>query len=89
MHSPPRRRRPARRARRGTGITYDDLVVALGGTNNPALIPGSESALTFKCMSYALLLRNHLLERFERADAAADPTERKRLLTTSWSAVRR
>ena len=63
-------------------LPYDQLVVALGGTTNQSLIPGSTTAFTFKSMGDALLLRNHLLERFERADAAADATERKRLLTT-------
>jgi NADH:ubiquinone reductase (H+-translocating) len=63
-------------------LVYDHLVVALGGTTNESLIPGSATALTFKSMADALLLRNHLLERFERADAASDPAERKRLLTT-------
>ncbi|AHG93442.1 Pyridine nucleotide-disulfide oxidoreductase, FAD/NAD(P)-binding domain protein (plasmid) [Gemmatirosa kalamazoonensis] len=60
---------------------YDDLVVALGGTTNMSLIPGSAHALTFKSMADALVLRNHLIERFERADAAADPTDRRRCLT--------
>jgi NADH dehydrogenase len=63
-------------------LAYDHLVVALGGTTNESLIPGSASALTFKSIADALVLRNHLLEAFERADAATDPAERKRLLTT-------
>src|SRR3954452_12767974 len=63
-------------------LAYDHLVVALGGTTNQSLIPGSATAMTFKSMADALLLRNHLLERFERADAATDAAERRRLLTT-------
>src|SRR5262249_4462355 len=63
-------------------LPYDQLVVALGGTTNQSIIPGSETALTFKSVADALVLRNHLLEGFERADAAADAAERKRLLTT-------
>ena len=63
-------------------LPYDHLVVALGGTTNQSLIPGSATAMTFKSMADALLLRNHLLERFERADAAADSAERRRCLTT-------
>jgi NADH dehydrogenase len=63
-------------------LPYDHLVVALGGTTNMSIIPGSATAMTFKSVADALLLRNHLLERFERADAASDPAERKRLLTT-------
>lgn len=61
-------------------LAYDHLVVALGSTTNQSLIPGSDSAFTFKSMADALILRNHLIERFERADAAADPAERQRCL---------
>src|SRR3954470_8547893 len=63
-------------------LAYDHLVVALGGTTNQSLIPGSAAAMTFKSMADALLLRNHLLEAFERADAAHDSAERQRCLTT-------
>ncbi len=62
-------------------IPYDHLVVALGSTTNLSLIPGSAHAFTFKTMADALVLRNHLIERFERADAAADPAARRRSLT--------
>src|SRR6185437_612509 len=44
-------------------IAYDHLVVALGATTNETLIPGSESAFTFKTVADALVLRNHLIER--------------------------
>jgi NADH dehydrogenase len=57
-------------------LPYDQLVVALGASTNMSLIPGSEHALTFKTMADALVLRNHLIERFERADAARDPSVR-------------
>jgi NADH dehydrogenase len=60
---------------------YDHLVVALGATTNESLIPGSATALTFKTMADALLLRNHVIEQFERADATADPALRRRCLT--------
>jgi NADH:ubiquinone reductase (H+-translocating) len=62
-------------------LPYDHLVVALGATTNMALIPGSTSAFTFKTMADALVLRNHLIERFERADAATDPEMRRRSLS--------
>jgi NADH dehydrogenase len=62
-------------------IPYDQLVVALGATTNVQIIPGSENAFTFKTMADALVLRNHLIEHFERADAAADPAERRGCLT--------
>ena len=63
------------------GLPYDHLVVALGASTNDGLIPGSSNALTFKTMADALVLRNHLIECFERADAAADATERRGCLT--------
>ena len=62
-------------------LPYDHLIVALGAATNQSLIPGSRSALTFKTMADALVLRNHLIERFERADAATDPAVRRSSLT--------
>jgi len=62
-------------------LPYDHLVVALGASTNEGLIPGSSNALTFKTMADALVLRNHLIECFERADATADPAKRHRWLT--------
>ena len=62
-------------------LAYDHLVVALGAWTNLSLIPGSETALTFKTMADALVLRNHLIERFERADASTDAAARRRYLT--------
>lgn len=58
-------------------LPYDHLVVALGASTNEQLIPGSSNAFTFKTMADALVLRNHLIEQFERADAAADSTARR------------
>jgi NADH dehydrogenase len=62
-------------------LAYDQLVLALGTSTNRVMIPGSEHALTFKTLADALLLRNHVIERLERADAEPDP-ERKRTLLT-------
>ena len=62
-------------------LPYDHLVVALGASTNDRLIPGSANALTFKTMADALVLRNHLIECFERADAAADAAQRRECLT--------
>jgi NADH dehydrogenase len=62
-------------------LPYDQLVVALGAATNEALIPGSPAAFTFKTMADALLLRNHVIEQFERADAASDQVLRRRSLT--------
>lgn len=57
-------------------LPYDHLAVALGASTNDSLIPGSSHALTFKTMADALVLRNRLIECFERADAASDPAMR-------------
>jgi NADH:ubiquinone reductase (H+-translocating) len=62
-------------------LPYDHLVVALGASTNERLIPGSENAFTFKTMADALVLRNHLIEQFERADAASEPAMRRGCLT--------
>jgi NADH dehydrogenase len=64
-----------------TELPYDHLVVALGASTNEQLIPGSSNAFTFKTMADALVLRNHLIEQFERADASADSTKRQTCLT--------
>jgi len=62
-------------------LPYDHVVVALGASTNEGLIPGSSNALTFKTMADALVLRNHLIECFERADAATDAAQRRQCLT--------
>jgi NADH:quinone reductase (non-electrogenic) len=62
-------------------LAYDQVVIALGASTNLDLIPGSEAAFTFKTMADALVLRNHLIERFERADATGDPSLRQHALT--------
>jgi NADH dehydrogenase len=62
-------------------IPYDHLVVALGASTNERMIAGSSNAFTFKTMADALVLRNHLIEQFERADAASEPTTRRGCLT--------
>src|SRR6516162_7356100 len=53
-------------------LAYDQLVLALGGMTNQKMIPGSEHAFTFKTLADAFLLRNHIIERFERADVETD-----------------
>ena len=62
-------------------LAYDQLVIALGGMTNRRMIPGSEHAFTFKTLADALLLRNHIIERFERADVEPDPDRKRRQLT--------
>ena len=60
-------------------LPYDHLVVALGASTDEQLIPGSSNASTFKTMADALVLRNHLIEQFERADAASEPDDSSRV----------
>jgi NADH dehydrogenase len=62
-------------------LRYDQLVLALGAWTNLGSIPGSKHALTFKTMADAILLRNHVIERFEAADVEPDPELKRRLLT--------
>ena len=65
----------------GGELAYDQLVLALGGMTNRKMIPGSEHAFTFKTLADAFLLRNHIIERFERADVEQDPARKRRQLT--------
>jgi NADH dehydrogenase len=65
----------------GFDLPYDHLVVALGASTNLQLIPGSHHAFTFKTMADAIVLRNHVIEQLELADAAADSTRRAGCLT--------
>jgi NADH dehydrogenase len=62
-------------------LPYDQLVVALGSKTNRNMIPGSEHAFTFKTLADAFVLRNHMIERFERADTERDPDRKRRHLT--------
>jgi NADH dehydrogenase len=62
-------------------LGYDQLVLALGSTTNQKMIPGSEHAFTFKTLADALVLRNHVIECFERAAVEQDPDRKCRLLT--------
>ncbi len=62
-------------------LGYDQLVLALGAMTNREMVPGSENAFTFKTLADALLLRNHIIEGFERADVEPDLQRKHRLLT--------
>src|SRR5262249_32354223 len=60
---------------------YDQLILALGAMTNQTMIPGSENAFTFKTLADALLLRNYIIERLERADVEFDANRKRKLLT--------
>ena len=62
-------------------LTYDQLVLAMGGTTNTRLVPGAADVLTFKTMGDAIFVRNHCIQRFERADVETDPAKKRAQLT--------
>ena len=66
----------------GATLEYDWLVLATGSTTN---FYGNDAiadrALGLKDLSEALQLRNHVLDRLERAASTSDTAERRRLLT--------
>lgn len=62
-------------------LRYDHLVFALGSLTNTSRIEGSELAFTFKTLADAILLRNHVIERMERAEVESDTNRRRRELT--------
>ncbi|RME47875.1 MAG: NAD(P)/FAD-dependent oxidoreductase, partial [Chloroflexi bacterium] len=63
-------------------ISYDHLVLALGGRPHYFGLPGiEENGFTLKSLEDAESLRDHVISQLERADAIDDPAERQRLLT--------
>ena len=57
-------------------------MVALGSISRALPIPGlADHALAFKDLADAIYLRNHVLQRLDAADAAANDTHRERELT--------
>jgi NADH:quinone reductase (non-electrogenic) len=63
-------------------IGYQDLVVAVGSISRALPIPGlADHALGFKDLADAIHLRNHVLQRLEAADVAANETHRQRELS--------
>jgi NADH dehydrogenase len=61
---------------------YDYLVLSAGGANNYYGVPGAaEYTYQIKSLEHAIVLRNHLLYRFERAMCETDPAIRQRMLT--------
>jgi NADH dehydrogenase len=62
-------------------LAYDHLVLGLGAMTNQKMIPGWEHAFTFKTLADSLLLRNQLIECFERADVEPQPERKRRFVT--------
>ncbi len=68
-------------ATRLSEITYDHLVLAPGSVTRMPGVPGlSEHGFEMKCMADAVRLRDRAILMLERADSAAEPAERRRLL---------
>lgn len=63
-------------------LSYDTLVLALGGETATFGIPGIERyAAGMKTLADAFALRNRIIEMLERADLETDPDERRAMLT--------
>jgi len=63
-------------------VPFDHLVLAIGAASNFFGLQRVEAqAFTFKSLEDATLLRNHVIEMLERADAEPDAERRKTLLT--------
>ncbi len=63
-------------------LEYDYLILATGSVPYFAGVPGAgQFSFPLKTMEDGIVLRNHLLDCFERAAAETDPEHRRRLLT--------
>ncbi|MEZ4546996.1 MAG: NAD(P)/FAD-dependent oxidoreductase [Thermodesulfobacteriota bacterium] len=61
---------------------YDYLVLALGSITGFHGIPGAEEfSFPLKNLNNAMVLRNHVIDMFERAELETDPDTRRKLLT--------
>jgi NADH dehydrogenase len=65
-------------------VTYDRLVIALGGVTPTFGVPGvDEWALGYKWLDDAVGLRDHLIDLVEHADHEPDPGRRRQMLTVA------
>lgn len=63
-------------------VPFDHLVLALGSVSNFLGLTNVENhSLDFKSLRDAIIIRNHVIDMFERADREPDPETRKTLLT--------
>ena len=63
-------------------VEWRDLVLTVGAVPRTLPIPGlSEHGISFKTLTDAIYLRNHVLHQLEAGDAALDEEERTRRLT--------
>ena len=60
------------------GTNYDHLVIACGAESNLGIIPGmSDHSFPFKTMRDAVVLRSHIIDQLESAEACSDPKRRE------------
>ncbi len=65
-----------------TSVPYDYLVMATGSKTQYLSVPGAaENAFPLRTLEQAVILRNHILSRFELAAQTSDPIRRQQLLT--------
>jgi NADH dehydrogenase len=63
-------------------VKYDYLVIATGATTNFFDVPGaSQYGLTLKTLNDAIVLRNRIIDAFERASKTINKAERRQLLS--------
>ncbi|MEO5951031.1 MAG: FAD-dependent oxidoreductase, partial [Chloroflexia bacterium] len=63
-------------------LHYDYLVLALGAVSNYRGMEDVEAnSFNFKSLLDAILIRNHVIDMFERADHESDPETRRTMLT--------
>ncbi len=63
-------------------LDYDYLVVALGSVTDLSQLPaGKGEIFTMKTLRDSMLLRNHIIRIFERANAEVEPDRQRQLLT--------
>jgi len=63
-------------------VSYETIVLALGSVTRYFGIPGAEQfAFPLKTVDQGIVLRNHILCCFERAEQECDPDTRRKLLT--------
>ncbi len=68
--------------KRGIGVRYDFLVIALGcKTNFFGMKDVEKHARTMKTLNDALILRNKAMDMLEQAETESDPIHRKSMLT--------
>lgn len=63
-------------------VCYDYLVLSLGSTTDTSALPeGGQRVLTLKDLHDGITVRNHIIRKFENADAEPDPRRHPQLLT--------